>query len=561
MAGNHPPQSISIPCGTTGAVPGMDDAMAGLIGPVQRRRAPWRWALAGLVAATLIALTLFAGYSPGSDSAPDVEVVGGVATEVTHDLVRVIATSPSCRVLLTTAEGRDRPGELRLELLNVGAASKVTGLVKGEMLERHSRSATAVIGTGAGWPRWVNSSLPAPADGNWSFIAIGDPQGHDWNVGAAGALAKATGARFILLLGDTTASGETRQFDRLADALDAVDVPVYATPGNHDVKGGSTAGFTRIFGATEGAFDHGGVRFVLLDTSCQVFDAASAARLRSMTGGRAGGERLIVATHTSPIDPRPGLNNTFLSASDSSELMDAVDGVGADLLLAGHVHMYCSTATAGGVPIVITGGGGGVMELLDDPGSFHHLLKVDVSPSGISWAPIPLSDLPPGGDGAVQVEVEGRDGRTVLLTLPQLRAMATLEGRWSFEDRLGNIEGTGLYRAVPVRALIALVGAMDANDTLAVTARDAYTLTLAYGNVFPDGTARQAQGELALAVSFEGNAPPAWDAGPRLLFTPADGLFSNADAEAATDPALFPGERSAGSMWVREVARLEVVPW
>ena len=50
-----------------------------------------------------------------------------------------------------------------------------------------------------------------------------------------------------------------------------------------------------------------------------------------------------------------------------------------------------------------------------------------------------------------------------------------------------------------------------------------------------------------------------WEAGPRLIFTPADGLHSNADAEATTDGAFRADPFSAGSRWVREVARIEVV--
>ena len=531
-------------------------------GPGGARRRETRRALLAAAVAVVVLSTSWSALSPtGGPHAPAVEVVGGSVVELTDEGVRIAATSPDCRVLLSSATGGPRPRDFRLELANLGAASRVTGLAGGERLETHGRDATVVIRPGSGWPRWVNASLPAPTAANWSFIAIGDPQGHDWNVVAAGALASALGARFVLLLGDATASGEDYQFDRLSDALDAVDVPVYATPGNHDVKAaGGTARFERLFGAAEGAFDYGGTRFVLVDTSSQTFDGAAATRLRSQSGGRPAGARLVIATHTSPIDPRPGMGATYLGEGDASRLLAEAELAGADMVLAGHVHMFCATATPGGMPLVITGGGGAVMEALDVAGALHHLVRVQVGPDGITAEPVPLSDVPGGASGGCSVDVLGRSGERVLLDVPSMLALATLEGTWSFEDRFENVEGTGLYRCAPMDAIVTLVGGMRATDTLRVTARDGYRQTFSRGNVFPDLAQRQAQGGMALAVSFDGLAVPSWEAGPRLVFTPRDGLHSNADAEATTDEAFRADPFSAGSRWVREVASIEVVP-
>jgi len=530
-------------------------------GPRSAPRRATRRALLATIVAVVVLSTSWSALSPtGGSHAPVVAVVGGSVVDVSDECVRIVATSPDCRVLLSSAPGGSRPHDFRLELANIGAASRVTGLARGETLETHGRDANVVIRPGSGWPRWVNASLPAPPEADWSFMAIGDPQGHDWNLAAAGALASALGARFVLLLGDATASGEDHQFDRLSDALDAVDVPVYATPGNHDVKAGGTARFERLFGAADVAFDYGGTRFVLVDTSSQTFDGAAAARLRSQAGGRPAGARLVIATHTSPIDPRQGMGATYLEEGDAARLMAEAELAGADMVLAGHVHMFCSTATPGGVPLVITGGGGAVMEALDVPGAFHHVVRVRLGRDGVTAEPVPLSDVPCDTSGGGPVEVRGRAGERLALDVPALLALATDEGTWSFEDRFENVEGTGLYRCAPMGIIVTLVGGMRATDTLRVTARDGYLQTFSRANVFPDTAQRQAQGDMALAVSFDGLAVPSWEAGPRLVFTPQDGLHSNADAEATTDEAFRADPFSAGSRWVREVASVEVVP-
>jgi hypothetical protein len=240
--------------------------------------------------------------------------------------------------------------------------------------------------------------------------------------------------------------------------------------------------------------------------------------------------------------------------------MAAVEAAGADLLLAGHVHMYCSTATTGGVPLVITGGGGGVLIESEGPWNFHHLLRVDVSPGGLAWTPIRLSDRSPAeGANGPAVTVVGRHGPGLTLTMGDLVAMAVVNGSWSFQDRLGNWEGGEACVGVPVATLLDLVGGIAPQDRLRVVARDGYAQEFSFANVHPDDEARAAQGDMVLAISRDGATPPAWEDGPRLILTPSDGRYSNADAESTTDPAMRADPFSAGTRWVREVASLEVL--
>jgi hypothetical protein len=336
-------------------------------------------------------------------------------------------------------------------------------------------------------------------------------------------------------------------------------VPVYAVPGNHDVKEGGAARFVRAFGALDGAFDYGGVRFVLLDTSSQTFTDRAAALLATSSAGRPSDERLVVATHTSPLDPRPHGQPTYVVQEDAGRIMAATEAAGADLMLAGHVHMYCSTATPGGVPLVVTGGGGGILIGSEGPGNFHHILDVEVGPGGLSWTPVPLSDERPGGAQGPRVEVIPPHGPVVRLDLDELLPLATVNGTWSFEDRLGNWEGQGRYVGVPIGSIVGLVGGMGPEGRLEVRAWDGYGQLYARSNVLPDDAGRAAQGEMVLAISLDGATPPGWAEGPRIIFTPSDGRYSNADAESTTDPSMRADPFSAGTRWVREVATIAVL--
>jgi predicted phosphodiesterase len=520
------------------------------------------------IALFLATLMLAAGFASWwthdatrHDIAPEVAVEGGAVVGAVPGRVTVLATGPECAVHMSTPAGRATPRPFTLEIVNTGAAPDVTGLVNGETAVRQGRDLRVDVDPGRGWPRDISSRLPEPvAGGNWTFIAMGDPQGHDWNVEAAGELADAMGARFILLLGDVVASGEQAQYDSLTRAMGNVSVPVFAVPGNHDTTNLGSARFLQAFGSFEGRFDFGGVRFVLLDTSSQTFGVQGASYLSGAAAGRPAGERLVVATHTSPLDPRPHGSDPYLDPGGSARLMAAVESAGADLLLAGHVHMYCSTATTGGVPLVVTGGGGGVLIASEGPWNFHHLLRVDVSPGGIDWTATRLSDrYPAGGSSGPSVTVEGRQGRRAVLTIGALRGMAVVNGSWSFQDRLGNWEGVEAYVGVPVATMLDLVGGMGAPDRLRVAARDGYTQEFSFDNVHPGDVTWAAQGDMVLAISRDGAIPPAWEDGPRLILTPPDGRYSNADAEATTAPSMRSDPFSAGTRWVREVASIEVL--
>jgi len=528
----------------------------------------WRRALRAPVALFLATLLLATGLASwwthdGAEVgiAPEVTVDGGAMVGAVPGRVTVVAVGPECAVHLSTPAGMATPRPFTLEIVNAGAAAEVTGLVDGETALRQGRNLRVNMDPGRGWPRDISSRLPEPvAGGNWTFIAMGDPQGHDWNVEAAGELADAMGARFILLLGDVVASGEQAQYDSLTRAMGNVSVPVFAVPGNHDVMNQGAVRFLRTFGPFEGRFDFGGVRFVLLDTSSQTFGDQGASYLSGAAAGRPAGERLVVATHTSPLDPRPHGSDPYLDPGGSARLMAAVESAGADLLLAGHVHMYCSTATTGGVPLVVTGGGGGVLITSEGPWNFHHLLRVDVSRGGLDWTAIRLSDrYPAGGSAGPSVTVEGRQGRRAVLTIGALLGMAVVNGSWSFQDRLGNWEGGEGYVGVPVGNILALVGGMGPLDRLLVVARDGYTQEFSYDNVHPDDETWAAQGEMVLAISRDVAIPPAWEDGPRLILTPPDGRYSNADAEATTAPSMRSDPFSAGTRWVREVASIEVL--
>ncbi len=104
-----------------------------------------------------------------------------------------------------------------------------------------------------------------------------------------------------------------------------------------------------------------------------------------------------------------------------------------------------------------------------------------------------------------------------------------------------------------------VASALEEGDILRVVGSDGYDEEFGYLNVYPDDDWLALQGEMILAMEYEGAVVPDWDDGPRLVFLAPDGLYSNSDCEATSyeDQGyhLYP---SAGARWVRLVVSIVV---
>jgi hypothetical protein len=117
------------------------------------------------------------------------------------------------------------------------------------------------------------------------------------------------------------------------------------------------------------------------------------------------------------------------------------------------------------------------------------------------------------------------------------------------------MRGFGIYTGVNVSDLVNLVGGMSENDTLKITASDEYGMTFAYGKVYPNVSILAVQGDMVLAYEYNGTRVPDYEEGFRIAFLPEDSYYSNADANATTDP----NPSAAGPQWVSNVAKIEVI--
>jgi len=153
------------------------------------------------------------------------------------------------------------------------------------------------------------------------------------------------------------------------------------------------------------------------------------------------------------------------------------------------------------------------------------------------------------------VTVVGVDETSINITLTQMLSMSSITRNSSYENSYGNIRGYGLYTGVKIADLINRAGGMNESQFVKVTAADDYSMTFEYSKVHPDPATLAVQGEMILAYEYNGTRVPDYEEGFRIAFLPDDGYYSNADANATTDPNPY----SAGPQWVSNVVRLSIL--
>ncbi len=195
---------------------------------------------------------------------------------------------------------------------------------------------------------------------------------------------------FTVQLGDMVPKGTVVHYESFLRQLRRVWTgrPYLTVCGNHDRsrpngKSHSTL-YRSLFGRANYHFDHGGTRFVVLDSSSKRVGKAQLRWLRMVLAVRG---RKIVFTHMPPVQLSlwGGVGKVhelggFIGGA--REFADVVSAAKVDRVYMGHVHAF-GVQDHGGVRYVLTGGGGSALFPSGNENRFHHYLTVEVSPDGI----------------------------------------------------------------------------------------------------------------------------------------------------------------------------------
>ncbi len=484
--------------------------------------------------------------------APDVVVDGGyvLSQTVTQTVIRAMALSMQ---LYLSAKTGNRLGSYDIIITNIDpnrvtfssdASYSVIGSTqssKAIRLDGYEKNATLTMET--------SSKSPL------NFYVFGDSQGYQGSIETIVATAQQSRPNMLFHCGDITPFGQEEQYQRFDDATRNLSVPLFLTAGNHDIKLNGGQLYQSRYGPSTYSFDFGGAHFAIFDSSAGDVSETILQWLEDDLS-TAKAQYKFVFTHIPPFDPRADGNHTLLNTTTATRLMNIFESESVNVVFAGHIHMF-NVSTRNNLTYVITGGAGATLYEDAGKGGIHHYVNVTVSDSQIRIEPVPLGEPSFARD---QVVIRGNE-EDITLTIGDLMQLPAIEGFSSFQNQLGNWRGQGDYVGVKISDLLSLVGGMTTQDTLRVIANDGYQQEFCYGNVHPNESWYQRQGDMILAYSYNGTTVPDWSIGLRLVMLPEDGQYSIDDCLQTSAPDMgCQIYLSAGARWVRYTQIIEVIP-
>jgi len=470
-----------------------------------------------------------------------VEVNGGFIVSNSTDTVVIRAIAPVVSINISTAVATTLViTNLNKDLSTITNDGDLTGAFTGT-------NYTIQIPAG----RNIRITVTSQISSAYSFIAFGDNKGY---VDVLNEIGNSTisDKAFAFHLGDYAPNNAPEQFRNVMKHLNHFPIPVYTVIGNHESFGENLNLFKEYFGPTNYAFQIQNDLYVVVDSSKGTINQTILDWMNSMLSKT--WRHKIVLTHVPPFDPRPDGDHALENTTAAQEFMNIVEQNHVDLVICGDIHMYNQTVK-NGVRYLITGGAGAQLYEPYSQGGFYHYSVITVNSSGVYATPIEVQ----APNRAREIIIRGLT-KNITVTYSDLLYMDYIEGFSTYENRFNNWRDPGIYRGVKISDLIELAGGMGENDTVRIYAADGYNMEFCYGNIYPNSTWYQYQGDMILAYSYNGTSVPDWSDGYRIAFLPPDGNYSNEDCQHTSAPGMgYYVSGSAGANWIKTVYIIEVV--
>jgi predicted phosphodiesterase len=401
---------------------------------------------------------------------------------------------------------------------------------------------------------FFQSTIPPAIDDTLNFYVFGDSQGYQGGLEQIVTIANEYRPDFVFHCGDLTPFGQENQYADVLAVLDEFTVPLYTTPGNHDIRLGGGARYIEHFGEPNYSFDLDSAHITAFNSSASDISEEDFEWLENdLTESNA--DWKFVFTHIPPFDPRPEENHTLLNATTSTRLVSLFNYSGVSTVFTGHIHMYNRTMKDG-VRYVISGGAGANLVAEPDQGGLYHFINVTLSESNLLIECIEIDSPTLQLDSILVVGANEH----VTLSIDDLVLMDSIQGFSSFQNQFGNWRGQGTYKGVHIATLIELVGDINSALKIRIAASDGFEQTYCYWNVYPNDSWYELQGDMILAYSYNNSIVPDWNDGFRLVMLPQDGAYSNEDCIATSTAGMgCKIYQSAGARWVRWVKIIEVI--
>ena len=390
--------------------------------------------------------------------------------------------------------------------------------------------------------------------GNFKISIIGDTQGFQE---IYRTLIETSKNSFIFHLGDITPFGTIAQLKQFHDLSKQSKIPIFSTPGNHDIKlSNSTREYESFFGSSEYYFKYKNYIFISLDSSKGYLEEKSFEFLDNILRIFSQNPKIIF-THTPLYDPREGKDHSFLNETQPSRIMSMIKDQNVALFLSGHIH-YFNHTIVNGTHFVISGGGGASLHEPYQKGGFHHIVEIEFSilENNFSVNNIKMERNEEEYDISIIT-----NNLTYIYSLNDLQTEFTQYiGNSSYQNRYQNWNAFGTYIGVSIQDLLAPIGGMITDQILEIEARDGFRENYSYSVIYPNNSWKSIQGDMILAFSYNGTYIPNWSDGYRIVFLAPDEKYSNEDCQLTSPPGegywYYP---SAGYRWLKYVKTLRIL--
>lgn len=210
-------------------------------------------------------------------------------------------------------------------------------------------------------------------DEGYKFIVFGESKGGDRVLKRILGDINYRKPLFAVSVGDMIEKAKAGAFKNFIEEKSKTAVPFLTVPGSAEKNEGSSKLYENYLGQPYYSFDFQNAHFILLDN---VDGTMGENQFRWLNNDlmQSKAVHTFVFTHLPPFDPRPGRPEPMGIGEQHKRLMSIFEKYNVTRVFTGGIHGYFREIR-GGIPYIITGGGGS--ELVS-PDSFYNYIIVDV---------------------------------------------------------------------------------------------------------------------------------------------------------------------------------------
>lgn len=198
------------------------------------------------------------------------------------------------------------------------------------------------------------------------FAIVADSHNDNTSLAKALSLAKEKSAKFVVGLGDYTATGTIPELKSTKETFDNGGLPYYLTAGDHDLwesrekKLPAISNFNQIFGSPYQSFVDSNTRFVIVDNSDNYEGVSSLelSWLKDILANSSSASATLIFLHEPLYHPTSDrvVGAEVLKLKDQAQEMEALfKSSGAGAVFAGNIHAYSSYNNKSGLPMYTIG--------------------------------------------------------------------------------------------------------------------------------------------------------------------------------------------------------------